>query len=160
MLISSRSNLVLNHCRTKVWKHFIVNSYTEMVWKQFKIWHNDSILAISCLSWSDMSLSLAIKEIESGIPNSISCLLRLWEGMGFKFYAPASLFLLLLSLPAFAYGWGVDGHAIICQIAQVSLFSLVSTAPACSHYLPCFCTHVMCFDSSAFARISNQWEHC
>uniref|UniRef100_A0A804L087 Aspergillus nuclease S1 n=1 Tax=Musa acuminata subsp. malaccensis TaxID=214687 RepID=A0A804L087_MUSAM len=38
--------------------------------------------------------------------------------MGFKFYAPASLFLLLLSLPAFAYGWGVDGHAIICQIAQ------------------------------------------
>ncbi|XP_009380952.2 endonuclease 2 [Musa acuminata AAA Group] len=38
--------------------------------------------------------------------------------MGFKFYSPASLFLLLLSLPAFAYGWGVDGHAIICQIAQ------------------------------------------
>ncbi|URE46911.1 hypothetical protein MUK42_25187 [Musa troglodytarum] len=53
--------------------------------------------------------------------------------MGLKFCAPASLFL-LLSLPAFAYGWGVDGHAIICQIAQERLSE--SAAAAVEDLLP------------------------
>ncbi|RZS15296.1 hypothetical protein BHM03_00047107, partial [Ensete ventricosum] len=77
-------------------------------------------------------------------PTQFSCLLRLRQGMGFELYAPASLFL-LLSLPAFAYGWGVDGHAIICQIAQVGLFSLLSAASSCLLH---FARMSLCFDSS------------
>ncbi|RWW59020.1 hypothetical protein BHE74_00034071 [Ensete ventricosum] len=69
--------------------------------------------------------------------------------MGFELYAPASLFL-LLSLPAFAYGWGVDGHAIICQIAQVGLFSLLSAASSCLlHFARMSCDRLS--DSAAAA---------
>ncbi|KAG6476331.1 endonuclease 2-like isoform X1 [Zingiber officinale] len=56
-------------------------------------------------------------------------------GSNFKSYSLPSFFL-LLSLPAFAYGWGFDGHQIICKIAQDRLSE--SAAAAVKELLPAY----------------------
>ncbi|XP_074587712.1 endonuclease 2-like [Curcuma longa] len=56
-------------------------------------------------------------------------------GFNFKSHSLPSFFL-LFALPAFAYGWGIDGHQMICQIAQDRLSE--SAAAAVKELLPAY----------------------